>query len=199
MIAGNEQAVRSAWQVLTFRGTALKDFDISVEGFRQSWWALALSLPLGLFGVAVLNLGTKNPIGLPALTVFMCLNWLIGVGGVVFFAFLLKQSQKLSATIIVLNWVSLWANLVFVLPNLLVFVGLPLAILQLMQIGMIAYFSLVQGFVLWRLWGISINLVIGIVMCLVLIDRLSNELFFAVTRPVPAEAISLPAESEAKA
>jgi hypothetical protein len=183
MIAGNEQALRSAWELFAFRGAALSRFHVNPEAFRQSWWALALSLPLGLFGVAVTNVAATTPISLPAVTFFMCLNWLIGVGGVVFFAFLLQQSARLTATIIILNWVSLWANLFFVLPSILVLAGLPRDVLGIFQLVIISYFSAIQGFVLWKLWGISISLVIGVVLCLFLIDRFTNSLFFTLTQP----------------
>jgi hypothetical protein len=188
MIAGNESAVRNAWHIFAFRGEALTRFDSGPEAFRQSWLALALSLPLALFGVAVLNLKVSDPVPLLPLALFICLNWLVGVGGIVFFAFLTRQSAKLTTTIIISNWVSLWANLFFVLPSLLVLVGLPLGAFGWCQLGMILYFSAVQGFVLWRLWQINIGLVVGIMVALFLVDRFTNELFIALTGP-PAAAI----------
>ncbi len=180
MIVENAKSLRGAWRLFRFQDAALREMDVSPEGFRKSWAALLLVIPLNLFGIAALNKVLPEPTPLVPSFIFIILNWLVGVGGVVFFGFLTRQAGKLAATITILNWVSLWANLIFVIPFGLTLLGLPLAVLGIFQLLMLAYFSAVQGFVLWRLWGLNLFLVTGIILSLFLIDRFTNEIFAAV-------------------
>jgi hypothetical protein len=190
MIAGNEPAVRSAWDLFAFRVNALKQFDTSPNGFKRSWLALALTLPLALFGSVVIDHAQKDTTSILAVALFICVNWMLGVGGLVLFAFLARRSQWLPATVTIFNWITLWANLFLALPITLVLFGLPLDILQWLQFLIIVYFVAVQAFILWRLWGINLALASGIVLALFLIDQFSNQLFFDLTNVKPKSDIA---------
>lgn len=193
MIAGNEQSLRSAWRLFAFREDVFPHFDVTPEGFRRSWIALPLSLPFILLGTAVVNIIAKNPLPLWSVTLFFFINWLVGVGGLVFFGFLTRKSEQLTATITVYNWYSLWANIIFTLPKLLLLAGLPPAAVSTMLDLMMYYFAAIMAFVLWRLWRINLFIIAGIALAMLFIDLFSNQIFLGLMQSqAPASARTLP-------
>jgi hypothetical protein len=198
MIKGNEASLRSGWQLLTFREDAFAGFDMTPEGFRKSWLALALSLPFILLGNALVSKFTEFGAPLFAVAIFAVLNWLIGVGALVFFGILTRRSEALTATIIIFNWFTLWANIIFLLPKLLLSAGLPPeAVGTLMQL-MLYYFAAVQAFVLWRLWRLHLLIVAAIVMALFAIDIVTSSLFNQMIKPIgQATRTETPASNKA--
>ncbi len=190
MIAGNEQSLRSAWRLLGFHEDAFENFDVTPEGFRRSWIALPLALPFILLGTAIGNMYARDSISLMAVSVFVVLNWLIGVGGLVFFGMLTRQSQQLTATITVSNWFTLWANIILLLPKLCLLLGLPAVVFKPTVEILLFYFTAINAFILYRLWRINLLIVAGIALALLFIDIFSSQIFFGLVKQPQAIANS---------
>jgi hypothetical protein len=184
MIAGNESALRGGWRLLAFREDAFASFDVTPDGFRRSWLALALSLPFILLGNAVVSKFTELGAPLFAVAIFAVLNWLVGVGALVFFGILTRRSEALTATITMFNWFALWANILFMLPKLLLAAGLPLTAASALMQVMLYYFAAVQAFILWRLWRVHLLIVAGIVMAMFAVDIVTSNLFTQMIKPI---------------
>jgi hypothetical protein len=183
MIRDNEESLRGSWRLLTFREDAFSGFDVTTKGFRKSWLALALSLPFILLGNALVSKFTEFGAPLFAVAVFAMVNWLAGVGALVFFGFLTRRTGILPATITVFNWFALWANILFLVPKLLLCAGLPAQAAGSMMQLMLYYFAAVQAFILWRLWRVHLLVVAAIVMALFAIDIVTNDLFSQMFSP----------------
>jgi hypothetical protein len=195
MIAGNEKSLRSAWRLLALKDDALAEIDVTPEGFRRSWLALPLTLPFVLLGIAASNLVDPDKTPLVPAAIFLAVSWLVGVGGVVFFGFLTRRSEKLTAAITVLNWFGLWANMIFILPRLFFAAGMPLNLMSALSQIMLFYFTLVQGLILWRLWRIPLVLAAGIAISLMIIDQYTGLVFRSLVHPQPAVIDKAPARS----
>jgi hypothetical protein len=187
MIRGNEASLRSGWQLLAFREDAFSGFDMTPTGFRKSWQALTLSLPFILLGNALVSKFTEFGAPLFAVAFFALVNWLVGVGALVLFGFLTRRSAVLPATITVFNWFTLWANILFLVPKLLLSAGLPAQAAEAIMHLMLYYFAAVQAFILWRLWRVHFLVVAAIVMALFVIDIVTNNLFSQMVRPFDQE------------
>jgi hypothetical protein len=186
----DQNAVRGAWYLLAFQPKGMAWFDFSKIGFHRSWLALLMSLPLVLYRISIYNYlapATFPDVPLIAVAVFLGVNWLIGVGGLVMIGTIFRQQKNLLSAIMILNWVGLLGNLVMALVQTLSFVGLPLREAQSIIALVLLYFIGVQGYVLSRVWALHPLTLAGIALFLYFIDRVTGELFFQILQGMQAK------------
>jgi hypothetical protein len=187
----DQSAVRGAWYLLAFQTKGLAWFDLSQNGFRRSWLALLLSLPLVLYRVALFNNlapATYTDIPLFAVAVFLAINWMIGVGGLVMFGMIFRQQHNLVQAITITNWLGVLGNLILAMVQTLSLIGLPLAETQTIIALLLLYYLAVQGFALSRIWPIHPLTIGGIVIFLYFVDRVTGALFFQILKSASGAA-----------
>ncbi len=179
--AADQGAVRGAWYLMALQAKGLAWFDLSAPGYRRSWAAMALSLPFVLYRVAVFNYlapAKTMPIPLLSVAVFMVVNWMIGVGGLVMFGVLFRQQARLVAAITLLNWLGLIGNLLLAAVTSLAFAGMSLVAAEQLVWLFLLYYLVVQGFALSRVWALHPLTLAGIVIFLFIVDTMTGRLFF---------------------
>jgi hypothetical protein len=182
MISATDQnAVRGAWYLLAFQPKGMAWFDLSTLGFQRSWLALLASLPLVLYRFGIYNYlspATVPNVPLFAVSLFLALNWMIGVGGLVMVGTIFRQQKNLLSAIIILNWLGLLGNLVLALVQTLSLVGLPPREMQTLFLLVLLYFIGVQGYALSRVWALHPLTLAGIAIFLYFMDWITGALFF---------------------
>ncbi len=187
----DQRAIRGAWYLMAFQAKGLAWFDLSQNGFRRSWLALLFSLPLVLYRVALFNhLAPPSYVDVPLLAVgiFLAINWMIGVGGLVMFGIIFRQQHNLVQAITITNWLGVLGNLILALVQSLSLIGLPPAESQTLIAILLLYYLAVQGFSLSRIWPIHPLTIGGIVIFLYFIDRITGVLFFQILKSTSAAA-----------
>ena len=126
MISSEElsSALRGAWRLLNRDLGGINDFDLSVDGFKNSFTAILLVAPIYLFIVGATHeiLPPRNPAeGVPYIQegIALLVEWALFVGGVLYATRLLGLARRAVPYLIAYNWSSLLIVSAMVPPTLL--------------------------------------------------------------------------------
>lgn len=130
MISTSEivHGLTGAWRIAMLDATAARHFDLSADGFRRSFWALAITVPIIFFTTASLwQIGqASGTIELADFTSFVTVQ--VGATVLYWAAYLLvmigvarhlRLGSSYAAYVIVFNWGEMMTSALFALPLLL--------------------------------------------------------------------------------
>jgi len=131
MISSEElsSAVRGAWRLLNRDPAGVDDFNLSMEGLKNSFSAVLVVAPFYLFIVAASRDILPPPAGDPGISylrelIALIVEWVLFLAGAVYAIRLLGLSRRVVPYVIAYNWSSLLIVSAMVPPTLLARYGI---------------------------------------------------------------------------
>ncbi len=135
MLTGSEilHGLTGVWRILLRDPDAPKHFNLSLDGFFRSFWALALSVPVVFFSTTSLwrlarEMEPDDNTGFGAFATVQLggtfFYWEVYLAAMVVVARQLKLGAHYAAYVVTFNWGALFTSIVFALPLLFYSIGI---------------------------------------------------------------------------
>jgi hypothetical protein len=175
------RGLKAGWRMATFDREGLHHFDLTVEGFWQSFLAIPLSLPLVLAPLALP--GTYSLKGVLLDMVGTALGWIVVLAVMLAVSRVISRSHRFSAFVIAYNWTEVLLRVAALAVSMAAgLMGGGAALLILLLVW--AYASTVTWYVLKESLEIETGLAIVLLILLSLLELLLDYAFGALVSAV---------------